>query len=168
MPHPPESVPTPARQHHPRMSRIRAAPQQAVVAQLVEQLIRNQQVTGSSPVNGSRLIPRKRLRNQALLLWCRISDASRGSTRKHMSQRSRVSSVYPVRRWSALAAASRLAPVHFRALVNKNTPDRERFAARRVQNLRTQNARDSPWRSSLRGATFRLASSADAVRDIIA
>src|SRR5947208_14832181 len=28
---------------------------QAVVAQLVEQLIRNQQVTGSSPVNGSTL-----------------------------------------------------------------------------------------------------------------
>src|SRR2546425_5695728 len=28
---------------------------QAVVAQLVEQLIRNQQVTGSSPVNGSKL-----------------------------------------------------------------------------------------------------------------
>ena len=37
------------------MSRIRAAPQQAVVAQLVEQLIRNQQITGSSPVNGSSI-----------------------------------------------------------------------------------------------------------------
>ncbi len=56
MPHPPESVPTPARQHHPRMSRIRAAPQQAVVAQLVEQLIRNQQVAGSNPANGSKLL----------------------------------------------------------------------------------------------------------------
>jgi hypothetical protein len=33
---------------------VRVPARSAVVAQLVEQLIRNQQVTGSSPVNGSR------------------------------------------------------------------------------------------------------------------
>jgi hypothetical protein len=47
---------------------------QAVVAQLVEQLIRNQQVSGSNPLNGSNLIRPKPLETVAFFVRQRWNE----------------------------------------------------------------------------------------------
>ena len=57
-------------QPEPSLNRDTLCPdfKKATLAQLVEQLIRNQQVTGSSPVGGSQLVPPDSVRTECLPL----------------------------------------------------------------------------------------------------